>query len=137
VRVAQAVADRYAGQLLDWGRLDCCQMAHSVVTGLGLASPLEGVAYKTRRGAVKAMRKLGFEDLDAAVDAMGFARIAPALALPADILAFETHDLTFGRALGVALSRNRCIAFIDAPEHGGLKAFIGKTALSAFAWRVI
>jgi hypothetical protein len=137
VRIAQAIADEYIGRDLVWGTRDCAQMANAVVHALGRTSPLDGAHYASKRGAVRALHLKGFTDLADAVDQMGFKRIAPSMVLPCDILGFRPFVKVFGSALGVALSNGLCVAFVNSPLVGGLKAVVGKAPMAQCAWRVL
>ncbi len=137
VAVADRVAQKFLRQEFKWGERDCVRMAHLVVTGLGLPSPVRRAGtYRSERTAMRALAKAGFKTIDEALDQM-FPRIAPAEALPADILGFKSACPQMGSALGVALSNGRCVAFIDDPSVGGNRAILGHSHCAEVAWRVI
>ena len=137
VAVAERVAQKFMGQTFAWGDRDCVRMAHLVVTGLGLKSPLRRAGqYRSERSAIRAMRKLGYETIDQALDRM-FVRIAPASALPGDLLGFPGSVPQLGSALGVALSNGKCVAFISDAAVGGDKAILGHSHCAATAWSVL
>jgi hypothetical protein len=93
--------------------------------------------YATERGAIKAMRRAGFQTLEAMTQSSGFERIAPAACLPADLLGFRTESAAFGMAVGLALDGGRCIAFIDHERLAGTRAVIVSNHKAAYcAWRV-
>ena len=135
--VAEAVASRFIGRAFAWGVADCAVMAHEVLTGFGLTSPWpKSRGYGTERGARKAMKRLGYTGIDDALDRLGLERIAPAFALPGDLLGFESSSPAFGVALGVTLSAGKCCAFIDDTSIGFI-AVVGWAHFAKTAWRVI
>ena len=66
--------------------------------------------YTSPAGSVRALRRLGYLDLPAALDDHDLARIAPAAALPLDIVALPDPDGGMP-ALTVALSGGRVLSF--------------------------
>lgn len=109
--VAATIA-RYEGKAFAWGSVDCAKMAafhfrqmgHHQNMGLSKAG-----SYKTALSAKRALARLGHDSLPQAIDALGFARIAPAEALPGDLLQLAgEHDLA---ALGVVVGNGRTFAF--------------------------
>lgn len=135
--VAETVASRFIGRAFAWGESDCAVMAHDVLTGFGLTSPwAQSRGYGTERGARKEMKRLGYTGIDDALDRLGLERIAPAFALPGDILGFESSVPAFGVALGVTLSGGKCCAFIDDASIGFI-AVVGWAHFAKTAWRVI
>lgn len=133
-RAAQACVDRFAGRPYAEGQRDCVHLAAHALHQLGIGTPLlKGAKYSTPKGALRALKRTGFASLIEAVDAMGFARIAPASAWPGDLIAMES-DHPAG-ALGVALSGGDMLAFQDG--HEGAQV-IGRGACRLIcAWRVI
>lgn len=89
VAATQAVHDRFIEQPLIWGRFDCARMAAAIAKALGHKVRLSAFGqYKTEAGAKAALARRGYADLPEAIDAMGFKRIAPAAALPGDVIGF-------------------------------------------------
>ncbi|MGL5116503.1 MAG: DUF6950 family protein [Beijerinckiaceae bacterium] len=79
-RLASLVAARRA-QAFVWGEADCCLWASDAVaamTGRDIAAPLRG--YSTRFGALRALRRAGFERVFDVPDAAGLAVCARARA---------------------------------------------------------
>ncbi|QBX38677.1 hypothetical protein E4M02_11180 [Brevundimonas sp. S30B] len=121
VAAAQACIDRFAGKPYDCAKSrDCIRLAGHALHKLGKRVSLtKGLRYSSEAGGVRAMRKLGFSNLLEAVDAaLGEEnRIAPAAALPGDIIALPTEgDNPFGCALAVAVGNGRVIGFQNG--HG-------------------
>ncbi|EKE75181.1 DUF6950 family protein [Gallaecimonas xiamenensis] len=83
-----------------WGKLDCCMLAADWVeaqTGTDFAAEFRG-RYSTRIGATRALKKAGFDDVEAAVTA--------ALGEPVGRLQLRRGDLALvsqfaGPALGI------------------------------------
>lgn len=112
VAAAQATLNAARDKPFRLGRNDCARMsaAHLRRMGHKVKLPASG-SYASLRGAVKALAARGFADLPAAMDGMGFERIAPAAALPGDILALPT-DSPIG-SLAVVLSNGRACGFLE------------------------
>jgi hypothetical protein len=68
-------------------------------------------SYGTLIGATKALAKRGYADLPGALDDLGLARIAPAAALPGDILAIPSEHAI--GCLMVAVGNGRAIGFLE------------------------
>jgi hypothetical protein len=117
-RVAQRVLNRFKGAPLKWGDTDCGHMLKATCLGLGLANPLKGKkSYVTEVGAVRALyaalEAAGLDKgagLAALLDGTGWQRIAPAAALPCDIIGLPGPD-PWGIAVGVAVGDGRALAF--------------------------
>lgn len=135
VAAAQACIDRFSGKPYALGQRDCIKLTGHALHKLGKRVSLtKGLRYSSEAGGVKAMRKLGFGSLLEAVDAAlgAEARIAPAMALPGDIVALPTEgDSPFGCALTVAVGNGRVVGFKD-----GFGLVIQPLEYVA-AWRVI
>lgn len=83
------VRAKFDGKPLDWGQYDCAKLALACARALGhkiRISPFG--SYKTPQGATAALARRGFSDLPELIDSLGFERIPPASALPADIIGF-------------------------------------------------
>jgi len=136
----QLVVDRFHHQPLEWFDADCSRLVHELLLALGFKTPWAGVGrYTTEQGAAKALRRKGFETLAAAVDTLGFDRIAPAMAWPADILAFNSHgSQLFDIGLGVSLPRGHVLTMLDDERAGNAPQFVvlDSPADALFGWRV-
>lgn len=113
-RAVEACLKRFNGKALAWGRDDCVKLAALALRKQGVAVPLlKGVRYSSATTALRRLRALGHDDLAAAMDATGLARIAPAQAWPGDIVALPTDDEHWGCALTVAVNNGRVLGFFD------------------------
>ncbi|WP_292085310.1 MULTISPECIES: DUF6950 family protein [unclassified Brevundimonas] len=109
VAAVEATIKRFEGKPLAYGRDDCARMAAFCLRKLGVkASLLKAGAYRSALGARRALMTLGYSNLEDAVDGLGLPRIAPATALPGDILALQGED---GVALCVAIGNGRALGF--------------------------
>lgn len=126
---AQATLDRFNGRPFVWGETDCVRLAAWHVRRMGHKTKLaKGGAYKDEAGARKALAKVGFRSLEKAVDAHGFARIAPAAAIVGDLVGIEAGG--DWPALFVALGNGRLLGF-----HEDVCRIV-KPVLLVTAWRV-
>ncbi|MBB5697003.1 DUF6950 family protein [Sphingomonas yantingensis] len=110
VAAAQATLDQWKGKPFKLGRADCVRVAASHLRRMGhrVKLPPAG-SYATARSALKALKNRGFSTLVEAMDGAGFDRIAPAAALPGDIVALP-DDMGIG-CLTVAMSNGRVAGF--------------------------
>lgn len=132
---AQAALDRFQGRPLVWGRDDCIRLAAFALRKMKRRVSLAKAGeIRSAAGALRALRRTGFADLAAAVDAQGLMRIPPAAALPADLIGLPTDEEGFGYALTVCVGNGRVLGFqtgvcgVMQPRPEGL--------LNAVAWRV-
>ena len=129
----EACQARFLNKPYEPGKRDCLKLVkhalHTVGRRVGLT---RGVRYSTEAGAVKALRKLGFRTLIEAVDASDLVRIAPAMALPGDVLALQSGEDGFGCALALFLGNGKAMTFV-----GGVcvQGALGDTPMAA--WRLI
>jgi hypothetical protein len=129
----QACMDRFAGRPYAPGVRDCGKLAAHALHKVGRrAKLLTAARHTTEAGAVRYIRKAGFNDLVELMDAvLPGARIAPAAALPGDIIAMAMDDGDpFGCSLTVALDNGRILGFKD-----GVCDVLIPSAFVA-AWRV-
>lgn len=111
-RAAQSCIDRFNGKTYAPGKRDCAVLALHALHGMGVKGLKIG-RYGTAAGAVRAMKKAGFDTLADGVDTV-LSRIPPAAALPGDIIALESEPgCPFGSALTVAVGNGRVIGFFD------------------------
>lgn len=113
---AQACIDRFYGKPLKLGTRDCVKLVQHDLHKLGLKVPfLKGARWASERSALRLLKAKGFSSLIEALDAMGFARIGHASALPGDIIALPTES-PLG-ALGVYLGHGVVLGFHeDSPN---------------------
>lgn len=132
---AHAAVVRFDGRPLVWGREDCARLAAFVMRRLGHKPSLaKAGSYSSATGALRALRRLGYETLADAVDAQGLLRIPPAMARPADIIGLTPEEAGPWCALTVALGNGRVLGF-----QGGQARILqpNQPALSsAIAWRL-
>lgn len=109
---AQSCVDRFFGRPYQPGKRDCVVLALHALSEMGVEGFDVG-RYGTERGAVRAMRRAGFKSLIEGVDSV-LPRIAPASALPGDIIALEAEaGSPFGCALTVAVGNGRVFGFFE------------------------
>jgi hypothetical protein len=115
VRRATAVAAtirRFDGRPFAFGSVDCVKMAAFHLRAMGHREAL-GLAkagtYRSALSARGALKRAGYDSVPGALDALGFARIAPAEALPGDLIQLAgEHELA---ALGLVVGNGRVFAF--------------------------
>jgi len=129
---AQACIDRFRGRAYEPGKADCVQLARHCLHHLGRRVGQGKLpAYSTEIGGLRALKRLGFGSLVEALDGFGLERIAPASALPGDLIALPTeHPLG---ALAVAVGNGRVIGFLEG-EKG---AVIMQPHAFVAAWRTL
>lgn len=135
---AQAVFDRFNGEAFAWGRVDCVRLGAATLRAMGRKVSLaKGGSYTTATGALRALKRAGFDSLEAAVDGQQLLRIAPAQALPCDLIGLPgaEHAGQSLLALCVALGGGRVLGVRDGVEMGLLQPSAEGLA-HAIAWRV-
>jgi hypothetical protein len=127
----QATVDAWKGKPFRLGYADCVRLTASHLRRMGkkVRLPAQG-SYRTFRSAQKALKERGYDDLPSALDGMGFERIAPAAALPGDIIAIPS-DQPIG-CLMVAVGNGRALGFLEDVEG----AEILQPVEYVGAWRV-
>lgn len=111
-----------------WGRRDCGRMVAMHLRHMGhRVSLVKAGEYSSAKGAVRALSRMGYESLEAALDAQ-FVRIAPAEAVVGDVIALPS-DCALS-ALAVRLSNGRVLH----SWQGGFS--ISEPLLFVAAWRV-
>ena len=132
-KAVQACMDRFAGKPFQPGVRDCGKLAAHVLHGMGRkATLLTGWRGRSWASAIAYLKAEGFGSLDALMDALGLERIAPAAALPGDIIALPTDAEGFGCSLSVALDNGRVLGL--NPATGLIEPMIPH--LFVCAWRV-
>lgn len=128
---AQATLDAFKDKALVWGKTDCGRLAGALLREMGRSPRLTRFGpYKTPAGALKAMKKAGFDDLPDVLDDMGFRRIPLAMVLVGDLIGLPGDGMT---ALSVAMGNRKILGFA---EDGVCR--VGKLVAidRATAWRV-
>ena len=122
------IVAQYINTSFAWGRHDCVRMAVAHIRRMGhRASLLKGGTYTSEFGAIKALKRAGFDTLEAALDAR-FDRIAPAAALPGDLIGLASSG--DWPALTVAVGNGRVLGFME-----GVCGIMQPNAYK-LAWRV-
>jgi hypothetical protein len=132
VAAAQATLDRFKDQPFKFGKHDCAQLVRWHLRAIGKPAKVAAKAgsYHSLAGGMRALQKLGYKDLIAAMDDH-FERIPAAAALPGDVIAMP--GIEGPGALTIALGNGRVVGYHeDAP---------GATVLQPIemitGWRVI
>lgn len=131
VAAVDATIARFNGKPLQYGKDDCARMASFCLRKLGIKTPiLKAGTYSTAVGAARAMKRMGVKDLIEGVDLLGLPRIAPASALPGDILALPGEN--DHPALAVAVGNGRVLGWWNSET--GICAVVQPLQYLA-AWR--
>lgn len=113
VAAVEATIARFKDKPLKLGTDDCVRMAAFALRKQGVkASLLKAGSYSSEVGARRVMKRLGYETLRDPLDALGLPRIAPAMALPGDILSLRSKEGDV--ALVVAVGNGRVLGFWEA-----------------------
>lgn len=131
-RAVQATADQFNGIPFKWGSFDCGIMVLSHMRRIGNPLPVDGLGeWKSAIGAKRAVKRLGFDTMDAFLDA-NLKRIPPAAARLGDVLSFEAEASVGG--LGINIGNGAVLCYHeDAPEG----PIAGRVITARGAWRVI
>lgn len=130
MEAAQATFNKFYGKAFQWGKRDCVHLCSYALQELGYDDPLAEIKhYNTLLGARKAMKRAGVSSFEEYLDRL-FERIAPAMALPSDIIALPS-DVDGMSALGIAIGEGRVLAY---PE--GMGCAFGPHDECTAAWRV-
>lgn len=108
----QACMDRFAYKPVEPGVRDCGKLAAHALHKQGRSAKLLNASrHKTWPGALAYLKRTGFASLVDLIDAMELERIAPAAALPGDLIALPSEEGDgFGCSLAVALDNGRVLA---------------------------
>ena len=110
---AQACIDRFAGRPYHPGSRHCGKLAAHALAKMGRSARLLNASHHTTEaGALKYLKRTGFASLAELMDAMGLERIAPAAALPADIIGLPSND-AFGCSLSVCLGDGLVLGLVE------------------------
>ncbi len=107
---AQKTLDVWSKRPMKLGTSDCVRMvaSHLRLLGYQVKLPASG-SYRTVNSGLKALKERGFDSVEAALDAMGMQRIAPAAAIVGDIIMLPGVDRLGG--LAVCLGNGRVVAY--------------------------
>jgi hypothetical protein len=112
-QVAQAAVDRFKGEPLIFGKNDCARMAAFVLRKFGHSPKMARAGtYSNAIGAVRALQRSGHASLEAWIDSLGLERIAPAAALPGDLVLLPAAE-PFGGGLTIAVGNGRVLGYHD------------------------
>lgn len=110
---AEATKAQYLGVAFEWGRADCMRMVLNHAKRMGHRLSILKLAgrYTSAQTAKSALERNGCTTIEAAMDKLGFAPIAPAEAWVGDIVALEGDSMW--PALTVQLSNGRVLGFYN------------------------
>lgn len=112
----RATVAHYQGRAFEWGRVDCARMVAwhlRKLRGLSMGLSKAG-SYSSALGARRALERLGYASLPDVLDAKGFERIAPAMALTGDI--FMVAGTDDWPALVIATGNDTALGFHEDSE---------------------
>lgn len=136
-RAVAACLKKFDGRARKFGQADCVKLAALALRKQRVAVPLlRGVQYRSLTSAVRALQDTGCADLCEAVDALGLARIAPAMTWPGDLIAMPVpDDDPFGASLMVVhtAGARRVLGF---DGHGTIRVVQPDLKACLAAWRV-
>ena len=135
VDIAQEALDAYVGKPFAWGSADCVRLAVFVLRKAGFHPGLAKFGeYSSEAGARRALRHAKMATLADAVDDVGLMRIAPASALPCDLIAFPGEGELQG--LAVALGNRRVLGFTESVQDGACSIIAANLEHAITAWSV-
>lgn len=116
---AQDALDHWRKRKWRMGENDCLRKfaRHARILGHRVKVP-PARSYRTVKGALAKLEELGHADLLAAIDSLGFERIAPAAAVVGDLIALPGDDPRLP-ALTIALGNGRVVGWHEGIAHGG------------------
>jgi hypothetical protein len=134
VEAAQATLDHFRGRPFVWGESDCARLAAHVLRGLGYKPNLSQFgSYRSDRAALRALKARGMASVIDWMDSVpGLSRIAPAAALPGDIIAFPGGGGWDG--LAVAIGNGRVLAFTETVAGNGCAVLAANLEAAVAAW---
>lgn len=137
-KAVDACMSRFNEARLDYRKADCVRLARLALVKQGVKLPLmKGVRWQSALSAAKALKAKKHKTLADAMDATGLPRIAPAFALPGDIMALETDEAgPWGVSLVVNVGNGRVLGFVPAIEGLPVCVVFEPVRVSA-AWRSI
>ena len=137
------IATEWMGRDFALGSQDCAHLVMALRAEMGAPITFKGTKYSTEKGALRALKKLGYSDLDGACDALLGARLeTPLFANYGDIVMVPGEGALAG-GLGIMLNDGR-VLIAAAPEGvtpffqslGHVDPVTGKSLCLA-AWRLI
>ena len=136
VEIAQEALDTFGGKPFAWGTNDCARLAALVLRRAGYNPNLAQFGdYRSDRAALRALKARKMASVLDWIDSVkGLHRIAPAAALPGDLIAFPGASGWDG--LAVALGNGRVLAFSSEIEGNAAVVIAAKLELATAAWSV-
>lgn len=135
VAAAQATLDEFKDVPFRLGSRDCVRLAAAHLRRMGHQVRLPPTnSYRTLRMAKTRLNQRGHEDLIEAIDAMGLERIAPAAALPGDVLMIPAEimdDVNLGGGLAIALGNGKAVGY----HEDAVGACVLEPIMFVTAWR--
>jgi len=135
-RALAATMDAFKGKAFALGDADCVQLVAFHLAKMGHKSLPEPPPYSSPAGVTKALKALGFDDLETLFDSL-LPRIAPAFMLPGDIALVQSEKgAPAWRAGTVVISVGR--KWLGWHPDADCLAIIRPTVAAPFlaAWRV-
>jgi hypothetical protein len=136
VAIAQHALDTFRGKPFAWGTMDCARLAAHVLKAAGYKPNLSQFGdYRSDRAAARALKRRHFANVVDWIDSVkGLERIAPAAALPADLIAFPGEG--GWHALAVVLGNGRVLAFTETVDAGACSILEANLGAAVAAWKV-
>lgn len=135
-RAVEATSAKFGGKTFRWGSVDCVKVAAFLLRKLGRKVRLAGVGtYDSALGAKAALRRKGYDTIIDAVDGQGLARIAPASARMADLIAFPGEAGM--DALAIQLRNGNVMMFHELDMRLVVVTPDARMLSEAVAWRTI
>lgn len=123
---------KFAARPFAWGEVDCVRLVAFHLRQMGYRPQLaKAGSYRSLRGAMTALKRTGFADLPAALDALALPRIPPAAAVIGDLLTLPGEGGL--HALQIVAGNGRVFGFHAESETA---CFIQPRLADAMAWRV-
>lgn len=141
-RAAEACRARFHNKPYKPGTRDCPLLGLHDLRHVGISVPwAKGLRWKSEADGLKTLKALGFASLIEALDSLGLARIAPAMARTADIIALPTTHKLGALAICMKDDGGRTVlGFTDASPNAEILTNVTDFArddLGYCAWRVI
>ncbi len=114
--IIQQFIDGWYDVNFEWGMRDCVCLAVSALWVLGFKVNFKTGMYKNETGAIRAIRKAGYNNLIEAIDDQEFLeRVPVASAVIGDIIGMKLPEIEIWPALAIAVGNGRVLGFYD---HG-------------------
>jgi hypothetical protein len=137
VDIAQEALEAFMGKPFAWGTNDCARLADHVLRAAGYKPNLgQFGTYATDRAALRALKRRHMGTVLDWMDSVpGLARITPARALPADLIAFPGEGGWHG--LTVYIGNGRVLGFTEMAEDGACSIIAARMVFAVAAWSVV